>query len=390
MKKLTMAALVSASLLIPSMAMAKEIVIKFSHVVAENTPKGQMANKFKELVEKRLPGKVKVEVFPNAQLFGDKKVLEALLLGDVQIAAPSLSKFKKYTKKLQVFDLPFLFNNIQAVDRFQKGPEGQKLLKSLESKGLLGLGYLHNGMKQLSAYKPLHVPADASGQKFRIMSSDVLAAQFKAVNALPVKKPFSEVFTLLGTHAIDGQENTWSNIYSKKFYEVQPYITESNHGLLDYMVVTSAEFWNGLPADIRPVLEKALSEALALGNKVAIEKAFADKDKIAASGRSKIITLSKDEVAQWRAVMKPVWKQFEGEIGADLIKAASASNGSTMTQMMDKAKALKNKAMYKSKGLRTKAMEMGKKAMHKAGEMKDKAMEKAGEMKEKAMEKMAK
>ena len=233
-----------------------------------------------------------------------------MLLGDVHLAAPSLSKFKKYTKKLQVFDLPFLFNDIDAVDRFQKGPDGQKLLKSLESKGLIGLGYLHNGLKQLSAYKPLRVPADAAGQKFRIMSSDVLAAQFEAVKAHPVKKPFSEVFTLLGTHAIDGQENTWSNIYSKKFFEVQPYITESNHGLLDYMVVTSAEFWKGLPADVRPVLEKALAEAVALGNKVALEKATADKKRIADSGRSKIITLSPEEVEKWRAVMKPVWKKI--------------------------------------------------------------------------------
>jgi C4-dicarboxylate-binding protein DctP len=331
MKKLTLAAVIGASLLIPSAltstgAIAKEITIKFSHVVAENTPKGQMANKFKELVAERLKGKVKVEVFPNAQLFGDKKVLEALLLGDVHLAAPSLSKFKKYTKKLQVFDLPFLFNDINAVDRFQKGPEGQKLLKSLESKGLIGLGYLHNGLKQLSAYKELRVPADAHGLKFRIMSSDVLAAQFEAVKALPVKKPFSEVFTLLGTHAIDGQENTWSNIYSKKFFEVQPFITESNHGLLDYMVVTSAEFWNGLPADIRSELEKALAEAVALGNKVALEKAGADKQKIIDSHRSKVITLKPEEVAKWRAVMKPVWKQFEGEIGADLIAAAAASN----------------------------------------------------------------
>ncbi len=331
MKKLSLAALVGASLLLPStlattMASAKEITIKFSHVVAENTPKGQMANKFKELVAERLAGKVKVEVFPNAQLFGDNKVIEAMLLGDVHLAAPSLSKFKKYTKKLQLFDLPFLFNDINAVDRFQKGPEGKALLKSMESKGIVGLGYLHNGLKQLSASKVLRVPEDAKGLKFRIMSSDVLAAQFQAVDALPVKKPFSEVFTLLQTKAIDGQENTWSNIFSKKFFEVQPYITESNHGVLDYMVVSSASFWNGLPADIRSELEKALAEAVALGNKVALEKATSDKQKIIDSKRSTVTTLTPEEVAKWRAVMKPVWKKFEGEIGADLIAAASKSN----------------------------------------------------------------
>jgi C4-dicarboxylate-binding protein DctP len=231
-------------------SMAEPITIKFSHVVAENTPKGQMANKFKELVDQRLAGKVIVEVFPNSQLFGDNKVLEAMLLGDVQLAAPSLSKFEKYTSSLQIFDLPFLFKNMAAVEKFQQGPVGQKLLMATKEKGIIGLGYLHNGMKQISASDPLRVPADAKNKKFRIMTSDVLAAQYEAVGAMPLKKPFSEVFTLLQTKAIDGQENTWSNIYSKKFYEVQPFITETDHGVLDYLVVTSVEFWMGLPEDI--------------------------------------------------------------------------------------------------------------------------------------------
>ena len=322
---LTAAVALSAMVLAGPLA-AKPIVIKFSHVVAENTPKGQMANKFKELVEQRLPGKVEVEVYPNSQLFGDNKVLEAMLLGDVQMAAPSLSKFKRYTKKLQLFDLPFLFNDMAAVERFQKGPDGQKLLTSLNKKGLVGLGYLHNGMKQLSASKPLRVPADARNLKFRIMSSDVLAAQFKAVQAVPLKKPFSEVFTLLQTKAIDGQENTWSNIYSKKFYEVQPYITESNHGLLDYMVVTSSEFWKELPDDVRSEVKKALDEAIAHGNKVAAEKSVADKQRIIDSRRSEVIELTPAERAQWVEVMKPVWKQFEGEVGKDLIDAAYNAN----------------------------------------------------------------
>ncbi|MFG1489024.1 DctP family TRAP transporter solute-binding subunit, partial [Oceanospirillum sp. HFRX-1_2] len=219
-------------------AFAAPVTIKFAHVVAENTPKGQMALKFKELAESRLPGKVNVEVYPNSQLFGDDKVLEAMLLGDVQLAAPSLSKFKKYTKQLQVFDLPFLFKDMEAVDRFQQGPTGQKLLTSLEKRGLMGLGYIHNGMKQMSANTPLRTPADAEGLKFRIMTSDVLVAQFEAVDAIPLKKPFSEVFTLMQTKAIDGAENPWSNLYSKKFFEIQDYVTETNHGVLDYMVVT--------------------------------------------------------------------------------------------------------------------------------------------------------
>jgi C4-dicarboxylate-binding protein DctP len=325
MRKLIFAVALAASLIAAPLA-AAPIVIKFSHVVAENTPKGQMANKFKELVEQRLGDKVVVEVYPNSQLFGDNKVLQAMLLGDVQLAAPSLSKFQSFTRKLQLYDLPFLFKDMDAVERFQQSAAGQELLNSIQKKGLVGLGYIHNGMKQLSSSQPLRVPADAAGLKFRIMTSDVLAAQFEAVDAQPLKKPFSEVFTLLQTKAIDGQENTWSNIYSKKFFEVQPYITESNHGLLDYMVVTSAEFWMDLPDDIRTEVKKALDEAIVFGNDVAAKKAINDRQRIADSGRSEIITLKPEQRAQWVEVMKPVWKQFEDEIGKDLIDAAYNSN----------------------------------------------------------------
>lgn len=322
----SLAAVALSAALLAAPAYSKPIVIKFSHVVAENTPKGQMANKFRDLVNERLKGKVEVEVYPNSQLFGDNKVLEAMLLGDVQMAAPALSKFSRYTKKLQLFDLPFLFKDIASVDRFQKSDAGKKMLSSISKKGLVGLGYLHNGLKQLSSSKPLKVPADAKGLKFRIMSSDVLAAQFKAVKATPLKKPFSEVFTLLQTKAIDGQENTWSNIYSKKFFEVQPYITESNHGLLDYMVVTSMEFWDGLDEGVRAELVKAMDEAITFGNGVALKKSLDDKQKIIDSKRSKIITLTPEERAQWVEVMKPVWKEFEGQVGKDLIDTAYGSN----------------------------------------------------------------
>ncbi len=324
--RLLTAAIALSAMILAAPSFAEPIVIKFSHVVAENTPKGQMANKFKELVEQRLAGKVKVEVFPNSQLFGDNKVLEAMLLGDVQIAAPALSKFDRYTKALQLYDLPFLFDDIEAVDRFQQSDAGQKLLASVEPKGLVGLGYLHNGMKQLSASSPIRVPADIKDLKFRIMTSDVLAAQFEVVDAVPLKKPFSEVFTLLQTKAIDGQENTWSNIYSKKFFEVQPYITESQHGVLDYMVVTSKEFWSSLPEDIKTELKKAMDEAIAMGNDVALKKAVADKQRIIDSKRSEVIELTKEQRAQWVEAMKPVWKKFEGEIGKDMIDAAYNSN----------------------------------------------------------------
>ncbi len=305
---------------------ADKISIKFSHVVSENTPKGQMALRFKELVEKRIGDKVQVSVYPNSQLFGDNKVLEAMLLGDVQFAAPSLSKFSRYTKKLQVYDLPFLFEDMAAVERFQQGKYGQELLLSMEKKGLIGLGYLHNGMKQLSANNPLKIPADANGKKFRIMSSDVLRAQFEALDAVPLKKPFSEVFTLLQTKAIDGQENTWSNIYSKKFFEVQPYITESNHGLVDYMIVTSADFWNGLDGRLRREIKQAMDDAIDFGNQVASEKSLSDRQKIIGSGRSKVIGLTDVERKQWIAAMKPVWQKFEKEIGPELIMEAVASN----------------------------------------------------------------
>ncbi len=322
------AALATAAVLVaaPIAKAADTITIKFSHVVAENTPKGQMANMFRDLVHERLAGRVAVEVFPNSQLYNDKEVLKAILKGDVHLGAPALSKFKKYTKRLQLYDLPFLFKDMAAVDRFQQGPAGQTLLQSMADKGLLGLGYLHNGMKQVSASKPLLEPKDAAGLKFRIMSSDVLAAQFQAVKALPVKKKFSEVFTLLQTRAIDGQENTWSNIYSKKFFEVQPYITASDHGLLDYMVITSAKFWNGLPEDIRATLKTSLDEAIAHGNKVANEKVSADRSLIEGSGRSKVLTLTDAQRAKWVDAMKPVWAKFEGEIGKDLIDAALAAN----------------------------------------------------------------
>ena len=304
----------------------KPITIKFSHVVAENTPKGLMANHFKELVEERLAGKVNVEVYPNSQLFGDGKEVEALLLGDVHLIAPALSKFERFTKKLQLFDLPFLFQDMDAVERFQESKMGQELLMSMETKGLIGLGYLHNGLKQLSASTPLRVPEDAKGLKFRIMASDVLAAQFQALKATPLKKPFSEVFILLQTKAIDGQENTYSNIFSQKFFEIQPYITESNHGLVDYMVVTSTDFWNGLPEDIRKPLGQCLREAITYGNEIAETKNNEDRQKIFDFRRSEIISLNKEERDQWVEAMKPVWKKFEKDIGPELIEAAYKSN----------------------------------------------------------------
>lgn len=328
MFKLTAKALACAlSLTIAGLAQAADpIVIKFSHVVAEHTPKGQGALLFKQLAEERLAGKVKVEVYPNSSLFGDGKEMEALLLGDVQIIAPSLAKFEHYSKPIQIFDLPFLFDDMAAVDRFQASPAGQGLLTSMESKGITGLGYWHNGLKQLSANKPLHEPKDARGLKFRVQASQVLEEQFKAVRANPRKMSFAEVYQGLQTGVVNGAENPYSNIYSQKMHEVQKYITESNHGLLDYMVITNTKFWTGLPDDVRTELRKIMDEVSVEVNKQAEALNQGDKQRILEAKTTEIITLSDEERAKWREAMKPVWKKFEGEIGAELIKAAEAAN----------------------------------------------------------------
>ncbi|MFI8582260.1 C4-dicarboxylate-binding periplasmic protein precursor [Pseudomonas sp. THAF187a] len=328
MFKLTAKALVCAlSLSIAGVVHAADpIVIKFSHVVAEHTPKGQGAMLFKQLAEERLGDKVKVEVYPNSSLFGDGKEMEALLLGDVQIIAPSLAKFEHYTKQLQVFDLPFLFDDMAAVDRFQKGPEGQKLLTSMTDKGITGLAYWHNGLKQLSANKPLREPKDARGLKFRVQASAVLEEQFKAVRANPRKMSFAEVYQGLQTGVVNGAENPYSNIYSQKMHEVQKYITESNHGLLDYMLITNTKFWDGLPADVREELDKIIAEVTVEVNKQADALNQGDKQRILDAGTTEILTLTPEQRGQWRDAMQPVWKKFEGEIGADLIKAAQAAN----------------------------------------------------------------
>ena len=307
-------------------AQAAPLIIKYSHVVADVTPKGQAALKFKELAEKKLAGKVEIQVFPNSQLFGDGKEMEALLLGDVQILAPSLAKFGKYTKQIQIFDLPFLFDDIAAVDRFQDSKEGLALLNSMEKKGIKGFGFLHNGMKQLSANKPLGMPSDAKGLKFRIQPSDVLEAQFNAVGGNPQKLAFAEVYQALQTGVVDGTENPWSNIYSKKFHEVQKYIMDSNHGVLDYMVIGNAKWWAGLPPDIQKGLTEAMTESIKFGNKVAFDEDMAFRDKVIKDNKAKVLPMSKEHMTAWRTAMQPVWKKFEGDIGKDLMSAALKSN----------------------------------------------------------------
>ncbi|BDD89436.1 TRAP transporter substrate-binding protein [Desulfofustis limnaeus] len=310
----------------PDSGQAAPTIIRFSHVVGDDTPKGQAALKLKSIVEERMGDRFVVEVYPNSSLFDDDQIFEALLLDDAQMAAPSLSKFTVYTKSLQVFDLPFLFQDLTAVDRFQKSPEGQALLTSFTDRGLLGLGYLHNGMKQLSANRKLSVPQDATGLKFRIQPSEVLKAQFAAIGAEAVPKPFSQVFSLLSTGVLDGQENTWSNIYSQKFHTAQTHITESNHGLLDYMVVTSVNFWEGLSSEDQRDLRAAVEEAIAFANDLAGKIEQADRQKVVDAGTAEVVQLSRNERNQWVEAMRPVWQQFEDGIGRDLINKAYGAN----------------------------------------------------------------
>ncbi|WP_269460667.1 DctP family TRAP transporter solute-binding subunit [Polynucleobacter necessarius] len=288
--------LFASAVLAANVYAADPVTIKFSHVVAENTPKGQAALKFKELAEKKLPDLVKIEVFPNSQLFSDGKEMEALLLGDVQIIAPSLSKFDRFSKQVQVFDLPFIFKDPEAVDRFQSSADGQALLKSMEKKGILGLAYWHNGMKQLSANKPILLPDSVKGLKFRIQPSAALEAEIKALGASPQKMAFSEVYQALQTGVVDGQQNAWSNIYSKKFYEAQNTILETNHGVVDYMVVVNPAFWNKLQPNVRDGLNSAMSEATTYGNALASIKNMEARSKIVAANKAKVVALNKEQL----------------------------------------------------------------------------------------------
>lgn len=302
------------------------ILIKFSHVVADNTPKGQGALLFKQLVEQRLAGKVRVEVYPNSTLYGDANELEALRNDEVQLLAPSLAKFEQYTQQLQVFDLPFLFDDLDAVNRFQKRAKGRQLLRSMEQHNIVGLAYWHNGMKQLSASKALLLPGDAAGLSFRIQPSGVLEAQFQQLGATPQKLAFSEVFKALQSGQVQGAENPWSNIYSQKLHSLQPYITETNHGVLDYMLVSNPRFWYGIPHGIRVELEGIVDEVTYAVNRQAEAANQADRQRIEASGSSQLISLDAQQREAWRQAMRPVWQRFEAAIGRDVMNAAQTVN----------------------------------------------------------------
>lgn len=304
-----------------------EEVIKFSHVTnTDKHPKGIAATLLAKRVNEEMNGKACMEVFPNSTLYNDDKVLEALLSGDVQLAAPSLSKFEKFTKKFRIFDLPFVFEDVNAVDRFQNSEDGEKLKNSMTKRGLKGLAFWHNGMKQMSASKPLIKPEDAQGLKFRVQASDVLVAQFEQLGASPQKMSFKEVYGGLQTKVIDGQENTWSNIFGKKFFEVQDGVTETNHGILDYLVVTSAKWWDGLKPDVRDQLSTILKEVTETRNKESYKVNQQNKQNIIDAG-STVRTLTPEQRQAWVEAMKPVWEKFEGDIGKDLMAAAAKANG---------------------------------------------------------------
>jgi C4-dicarboxylate-binding protein DctP len=322
-------ALVAGASFAASASAQAPIVIKFSHVVATDTPKGRAAERFKDLAEKLTKGRVKVEVYPNSQLYKDKEELEALQLGAVQMLAPSLAKFAPLgVKEFEVFDLPYIFPSKAALYTVTEGAIGKDLLMKLEPKGITGLAYWDNGFKVMSANKPLHTPADFRGLKMRIQSSKVLDAQMRALGANPQVLAFSEVYQALQTGVVDGTENPPSNMYTQKMHEVQKHVTVSNHGYLGYAVIVNKKFWDGLPADVRGQLQQAMNDA------TKYEKAIAQQDNdmameaIRKAGKTTIYNLNPQEQAAWRKALLPVQKQMESRVGTDLIKSINKATAS--------------------------------------------------------------
>lgn len=332
MRHWLLAAAAAAIIAAPTAVLAQApIVLKFSHVVAPNTPKGKGAEKFKELAEKYAAGKVKVEVYPNSTLYKDKEELEALQLGAVQMLAPSNSKFGPMgIKDFEVFDLPFLLPNLASLRKVTEGPIGTKMLKLLEPKGMIGLAYWDNGFKEMSANKPLRMPADYKGLKFRIQSSKVLEAQFRLLGATPQVMAFSEVYQALQTGVVDGQENTASNIYTQKFHEVQKYTTLTNHGYIGYVVVVNKKFWDDLPADVRTNLDKAMKESTAYANKISESENAEALADIKKSGKTELIIPTAAEMAAMKKAMDPLYEDMGKRVGKQLIDdVRKAAQGAT-------------------------------------------------------------
>jgi len=306
------------------------IIIKFSHVVAPDTPKGVAAEKFAELAAKYTDGKVKVEVYPNSQLYKDKEELEALQLGAVQMLAPSNSKFGPIgIKEFEVFDLPYILPDLPTLRKVTDGPLGARLLKLLEPKGMVGLAYWDNGFKVMSANKKLLAPADYHGLKFRIQSSKVLEAQFRALGAVPQVMAFSDVYQALQTGVVDGQENTPSNMYTQKMHEVQKYTTLTNHGYIGYVVVVNRKFWDGLPPEIRDQLTRAMKEATAFGNARSAQENAQALEQMRKSGKTELVTLTPEQDAAMRKAMAPVYDDVASRISKSLVEDFRKESGGT-------------------------------------------------------------
>ncbi|MEH3022862.1 MAG: DctP family TRAP transporter solute-binding subunit [Pseudomonas oryzihabitans] len=305
---------------------ADVITLRFSHVVSPDTPKGRGAQLLQQLVEQRLAGQVRVEVTPNGTAFDDASELQALQDGKVDILAPSIAKLTPLSPKLKLFDLPFLFESRAALDHFQARPSGKQLLQSLEPKGIIGLAYWPNGLKQLSARKPIREPGDAKGLIFRIQNSDVLQTQFENLGAAAVKLPFNQTLQALTSGTVNATENTWSNYWSQRLDQQQRYFTESNHGALDYMLIAKADRWRALPFSVRSTLEEIIDQVTFEVKKQSEVENQRDRARIAATGGSEILTLTPEQRGRWRDAMRPVWRHYEAEIGGGLLKAAENSN----------------------------------------------------------------
>jgi len=321
----------SAAIFLPVTALAQApIVIKFSHVAAVDTPKGQAAEYFKKIVDERTKGQVKVEVFANSTLFKDKEELEALQIGSVQMLAPVPGKFGPLgVKEFEVFDLPYVFKDMDAVHRFARGPGGTGLLKKLESRGVVGLSYWDNGFRVMSANKPIHTVTDMRGLKIRINSSKVNAAIVKSVGGLPQSLAFSEVYQALQTGVVDGTEGPLSNLYTQKQYEVQKHVTLTYHTISNYVVVTNKKFWDSLPANIRTTLEEAIKDATAFNNSIAAKDEAAALAAIKASGKSTVYVPTAAEMDGWVKATAPVYGEMADRVGGkafiDSVRAASAN-----------------------------------------------------------------
>jgi len=321
MRKWLLAAAAAAVIAAPASVMAQApIIIKFSHVVANDTPKGKGALKFKELAEKYTNGKVKVEVYPNSSLFKDKEEIEALQLGSVQMLAPSTAKFAPLgAKEFEALDLPWLFKDDETYAKAMKGPVGKWLFQKLEAKGITGLAYWDNGFHMVSANRPLLTPADFQGLKVRISGSKIADQYFRLVGSIPQILAFSEVYQALQTGVVDGCENTASNYLTQKFYEVQKHITVSYHAHLQYAVIVNSKFWNGLPPDIRTQLDRAMDEATDYTNSIARKENEDALAAIKASGKTTLHYLTDDQRKAWQTAMAPTYKWAKGRVGQEVL-----------------------------------------------------------------------